>query len=325
MAKKPGTVAAFEWGPSSLKFVEMPRGERRVLSAGIFPLEPGRWRDRGHLAAQVRSALDVASRGKVEQVIASVPIGHAHLRVIETPADDAGGTARDHLAWDMSRYLARPLDLYALDFQPLADAAAEKGGRNAPQARRFAAAAFRRDEAAALRDIVETATGLPLTALDVDAAAVVNAFAAAHPEQLPDRTLIVQANLHAAALIRTRHGEFQGAMLRRDAGEALMASDPVAETQERAEGLQRCARGIAANLTAGEEAWGKPDRVVLCGELSADADFRELLRFHLPVPFTLIDPFATFPGPDAMDYPGAYPGAPLTAAVGLALRLAEER
>lgn len=312
MGKKPSTIAAFEVGPSRLKFVEMPRNERRVLSAGVFSLAPGRWRDRAHLAAQIRSALDTTALGKVERLVASAPLAHAHLRVVEVPP---GADARDHLLWDMSRYLARPPEAYAFDFQP------ENTVTAAGEARRYTVAAFRRDEAIALRDTLEHAAGVPLAALDVDAAAVINAFSSAYPEFLNDRAVILNANIEGTAVLRARHGGFHGASLRRDAGDSLR---PSAETQERAEGLLRLARGIAESLRAGEDAWSRPEHIFLCGDLSTDEDFQELLRSLLPEGFNLLNPFRNLPGPDPADCPDPYPGAPLTAATGLALRLAGE-
>jgi hypothetical protein len=113
----------------------------------------------------------------------------------------------------------------------------------------------------------------------------------------------------------------------RDTGDSLR---PGADAQERAEGLLRCVRGIAAALRNAEEGWEAPDHVLLCGELAVNADFRELLRTHLPTGstgstgFALLNPFRNLPGPNPDEHPGVYPGAPLAAATGLALRLAEE-
>lgn len=328
MGKKPFTIAAFDIGPSSLKFVEMLRDERRVLTAGVFPLAPGRWRDHGHLAAQIRSAIDTTAEGRIMRVIASVPLGNAHLRVVAVPDGDPAGI-RDDVVWDMAHYLARPLDLYALDVVPV-PAPAPSGAHAASSAdagdesdARVIVAAFRRDEAVALRDTLELATGLSLTALDVDAAALVNAFAFNYPEHATNgaRSVLIQANENATAVVRTRDGGFEGAVVLRDTGDALR---PGADAQERAEGLLRCVRGIAAALRNAEEGWEEPDHVLLCGELAVNADFRELLRAHLPIGFALLNPFRNLPGPNPDEHPAAYPGAPLAAATGLALRLAEE-
>lgn len=331
MAKKPLTVAAFEIGPSCLKFVEMPRNERRVLAVGIFPLEAGRWSETGYLAAQIRTALDTVSRGIVSRLVVSVPLGRAHLRVIDVPEE---ADPRDYVRWELSRYLARPLGAYAVDFQieepvPLVDAdgtpVENPDASDANLARRHLAVAFAREEAVALRDSVERATALPLSALDVDAAAVVNAFALAYPEHLADRTIVIHANTEVISLIRTRQGTFQGAQLRRDAGNALRAG---AETQERAEGLLRAVRGIVEALVIAEGdrhgGWNRPDRIFLCGDLAVDADFKELLRGSLPEGFSLLNPYRNMPGPDPADFPDAYPGARLCAATGLALRAVEE-
>jgi Tfp pilus assembly PilM family ATPase len=314
MAKKPSTVAAFEIGPSCLKFVEMSRNEPRILATGLFPLEPGRWYERAYLAAQVRSALDTAARGNVTRVIASIPLGHAHLRVLEVPA---GADVRDTVRWEFSQFLARPLDAYVLDFQ-----VAQRRTSEAHAATDLVlAAAFHREATILLREAVEHGSGLPLAVLDVDAAAVMNAFAFAHPEHLGDRVVIVHANTDAIALIRTRDGSFEGAVLRRDAGSALR---PEAEAQDRAEGLLRCVSGITESLSAFDGGWNRPDRIFLCGDLALDADFKELLRTRLPDGFHVLNPYRNLPGPDPADFPDAYPGARYCAATGLALRMAEE-
>lgn len=310
MGKKPSTVAAFEIRPSCLKFVEMARNERRILSAGMFPLAPGRGHDREHLAAQVRSALDTAALGNVTRLIACVPLGEAVLRVIDVPD---GLDARDHVVWELSQYLGRGLEDYAVDFQP--ENPVTDG------ADRYVAAAFPLAPTVGLRDTLEQATGLPLNTLDLDAAAVVNAFASAYPEFLPERVVLLHANTESTTVVRTHQGTFQGAVVRRDAGAALRSE---AEAQERAEGLLRCARGIAECIADATDGWNVPDRVLLCGDLAVDADFKELLRARLPGGFSLLNPYRNMPGPDPADSPGAYPGALFAAATGIALRMAEE-
>jgi|GEM_PF-1883655 len=314
MGKKPLTVVAFELGPDSLKFVEMARAERRVVAAGVFPLAPGRAHDREHLAAQLRSAIDVAGRGLPRHLIASVPVGEAALRVLEAPAGLSDAEMRDHAAWDMSVYLGHPVTEFVLDVQP-------GPRRDGTGTRSLIAAALPSTDALFLKETLETATGLPLAALDVDAAALVNAFAANYPELASGRTLLVLANTAATTLIRTQGGAFHGALVRRDAGEALRAG---AETQERAEGLLRLTRGLVESLHAGFDGWDAPEHILLAGDLSTDADFRELLKAHLPQGVAVLNPFRNIPGPDPLDQPEAYPGAPLAATVGLALRLAEE-
>lgn len=317
MAKLPATLAAFDIGPSGLKFVEMTRDAGQIVSAGRFELAPGRWNDREHLAAQVRSAIDTTARGRVTRVIAAVPLGHAHLRVIATPAEGGEDDARDHVAWDMAHYLARPLDVYAVDAQPLDVTRGEEV--------LYAAAAFRRVVALAIRDAVEEGSRLPLAALDVDAAALVNALALNYPEAGDASVLLIQAGREGTGLIRARHGRLEGVVYLRDDG-ALPGFGGADEAQEHAEGLLRRARAIAQYLRqAGEPA---PGRVLMAGDLAPDPDFRELVNSHLvgivEAPPALFNPFRNLSGPPPEEFPDVYPGAPLAAAVGLALRLAGE-
>ncbi|HEX2612554.1 MAG TPA: hypothetical protein VHO02_03055 [Fibrobacteria bacterium] len=313
MARKSGTVAAFEVSPSVLRLVEMTRDERRVLAAASMDLEAGRWLDPEHLAARARSLWAEAVRGKPTRLIASVPAAHAHFRVIDAPvAEDAD----DYLAWDMAGYLARPRADYALAFAP----AARTGHEGA---RRHVAAAFDRAKAAVVRDALASAAKLPLAALDVDAAAIANALEAAHPDSRAGLALVVQAERHAAAALRLRDGVVAGHAPAREPASATEASG-APDAQDRAEGLMKRAHALRDIVrTAGTE-WETPERAWLCGELAADEDFRELLRAETGIAFRLLNPFANLPGPDPADFPGAWPGAPYAAAVGLALRLLEE-
>lgn len=308
MGKKPATLAAFDVGAAYLKFVEMPLDERRVITAGVFPLAPGRWLDRDHLAAQVRSALDTTARGRVARLIASVPLGHAHLRATAAPGGDAA-TARGHGVWDMGQYLARPLDDYLTDAWPQ------------PAPGPVVTAAFRRGPAETFRAAVEAGADRPLDALDVDVAGIVNAYAANYPERAGLPAVLVQANVAGTAVVRVRGGLLEDVVFLRNDD---VPPVPGTDSQELAESLLGVAKGLGARLRDSGDDRGEPDPVFLCGDFAANADFRELLHAHLGVPYGLLNPFRNIPGPDPDEFPDVYPGAPLTAATGLALRLAEE-
>lgn len=318
MARKPVTVAAFEVAPSVLRFVEMTRDERRVLSAASTELETGRWLDPEHLAARARSLLAEAVRGRPNRLIASVPACHAHFRVIDAPVDGA----EDHLSWDMTRYLARPREEYSLAFAPAGKIVA---GNEAGGTRRHVAAAFDREKAARVRDALAAAAKMPLAALDVDAAAIADLLATAHPEACAGRTVVVQSEGHVAGVLRLRDGSPEGFSPVRDAGASGDdALRPDSDAQERAEILLKRARAIRVGLRNAGAEWEAPGRAYLCGRLALDEDFRELLRTQTGIAFRLLNPFANLPGPDPADFPGAWPGAPYATAVGLALRLLEE-
>jgi hypothetical protein len=244
-----------------------------------------------------------------------VPAAHAHFRVVDAPA--GAEDARDYLAWDMTGYLARPRADYALAFAP-----ARPGKEGTEGSRRHVAAAFDRAKAAVVRDALATATKLPLSALDVDAAAIANALEAAHPDSRAGLALVVQAERHGAAALRLRDGVTAGYAPAREPGGATGAAAP--DAQERAEGLMKRAHAIRDVVRAAGAEWEAPERAWLCGALAADEDFRELLRAQTGIAFRLLNPFANLPGPDPADFPGAWPGAPYAAGVGMALRLLEE-
>lgn len=337
MGKKPLTLVGLELGTDHVRLVEMLRDERRVIASGVFPVAFGRNHDREHLMAQVRSAFAVV-RGSPRAVIASVPLGQAWLRVLDIPEDAHDDAAvRDHVEWDMSRYLGR--DREEIDRDLVLDILAAPGGSSHPRRalvhpRRALVAGFPRAEALALRALVEEVSGAPLVALDVDAAALVNVCAVNHAASAGAAaardTLVIQAHARATTIVRIRDGAFQGATVRQeDVGDvaepgALPSGASAAAQMPRVRGVLDALAALAS-LHAEEEAGeATPSQILLCGELAREGGFRELLRAHLPEPFSLLNPFRNITGPDPMEYPEAYPGAALAVPVGLAWRLAED-
>jgi hypothetical protein len=312
-SRKPSTLVALEFAPSHVRFVEMQPDGQHVVSAGVVALEgpTDGGSDVGTLAEAVRAALSQTRGFHRGTLIGSLPVRHAFLRRIDLPAETRDIPAA--LRWDMEKYLARPLDWYALDFQPLAGADADGGLR-------YLAAAYRLSEIEAVREAVAEAGAPPLAALDLDAAALINVLAINYPECLTERTLIIKADARATSFFRTQGGEYLGGSVQRDGGEVSFgAIDP----QERAERLLHRARLITLGLPDALGAWEEPERIFLCGDLAGDADFRELLKTRgLIAPFALLNPFRKISGPHPDAYPAAYPGAPFAAAVGLALRAA---
>jgi Tfp pilus assembly PilM family ATPase len=317
---KASSVVALDFGPSTLRFVEMmPEGnpKNQVLSAGVVILEAGD--DASTHADRIRSVLrrTVAFRAGPQggTLIASVPLRHAFLRLTEVPEETEDVPAA--LRWDMAQYLARPLDWYALDFLPQGDA-------EASHAQRYLAAAYRHSEVETLLAALADAGAPAPVALDIDALATLDAFAANYPECLPERTVIVKADAEATLLFRTRNGEYLGGLVQRESPDVPFHA---MEAHERAEHLLHRARMITLALGGaagaphnGSAEWTEPERIFLCGDLSGDADFRELLKTGMQAPFALLNPFRKVSGPDPDAYPVAYPGAPFAAAVGLALR-----
>lgn len=276
----------------------------------MLPLAPGHWRDPEHLEAQMRTLL-ASARGRVARLTASVPLCHGFLRLIDLPADteDVG----DALRWDMSRYLARPVDLYALDWQA--------SRRQAPEgSQTWLTAAFRRTELGTLRSAAAAVSPAPLEAVDLDATALINAFTANYPEFKDDDTCLIKADHHATTCVRTQGGDFAGAAVRRHHVNAPAGDDP----QERAESLLQRAQSVVEDLNACARGEGNPDRILLCGDLTSDPDFRDLVKVRSPVPCTLLNPYRNLAAPDPTEFSHAHPGAPFAVVVGMALRLTEE-
>lgn len=311
MPRKPSSHLALDYGPSSLRFVEMSGDGSRVLSAGLLPFAGGSWRGEESLTALARTALAQALGFDGGRVAVTVPLCHAFVRQVEIPA--AAEDAATALRWDMEQYLARPVDLYAVDHQPLKGSGPHGG-------RLFLSAAYRLSEVERLLRALERAGAPRPTAIDVDALSTVNAFAVNYPENLDERALIVQADRHATACYRTLQGEYLDGSVEPEADPSLPA-DP----QERAERLLRRANAVADNLRLALRDWPAAERIFLCGELAGDADFRELLKARMTGGYALLNPFRKLTGPSPENHPYAYPGAPFAAAVGLGLRLAGGR
>lgn len=308
MPKRPETIVALEIRPSEIRLAELARDGQRVLTASRLPLVPERWLDPDHLSAAMRSLLD-GTTGRPVRLAASLPLGIAHLRRVVAPA---GRDARDHLAWDLETWLGEPLDAFAWDHAPLPSAVPEDD-----EGETHLVACAPREIALRVRDAVERAAGRPLALLDVDAAVLPRLLPVNYPD-VP-AALLVHAHADATAVVETRGGVPVSIRVLREAAEAVA---PGNGPQERAEGLLRLARalgGLAAESFPATTDAGSGPNVLVGGPLAVDPDFRELLRTHVPAA-TLLNPFRNLPGPDPATHPEAYPGAPLAAAVALALR-----
>jgi Tfp pilus assembly PilM family ATPase len=311
MSRKPSSLLALDYGPSSLKFVEMSFDGSRVLAAGLMRFSENAWRGEESITTLLRTALAQALGFDGGKVALTVPLCHAFVRQVEIPA--AAEDAATALRWDMEQYLARPADLYAIDHQPL-EGPGPHGGRL------FLSAAYRLSEVERLLRALDAAGSSRPVAFDIDALSTVNAFAYNYPESLGERTVIVQADRHATACYRTLNGEYLDGAVEHEA-DASLPADP----QERAERLLRRANAIADNLRLALRDWPAAERVFLCGELAGDADFRELLKTRMTGGYALLNPFRKLTGPNPENHPNAYPGAPFSAAVGLGLRIAGGR
>ena len=324
MSKRPETVVALEIRPSEARMAELARNGRRVLATSRLPLAPGRWLDPDHLSATVRTLLDATSGGKSARLAVSLPSGVAHLRRVLAPA---GPAAREHLAWDLETWLGEPLDAYVWDHASLTSGTTRKAARagsdgDAEAGTPHLVACAPRETARLVRDAVARAAGRPPALLEVDAAVLPRLLPVNYPEH-PGAALLVHAHADATTVVDVRAGVPVALRVLRDAAEAFA---PGSGPQERAEGLLRLARvlGRIAADTAAEAAGSTADGseaapVLVGGTLAVDADFRELLRAHVPTA-ALLNPFRHLAGPDPATHPEAYPGAPLAAAVALALR-----
>ncbi len=301
------SIVAVEFSPAYLKLVEFLPLENQIAMVAVKPLEVSRWGDDAYLQEQIRATLAKHVQAKRMDLVGSVSAGHAVLRTVEIPEGE--DNPLDALQWDMEQYLARPLDDYLMDYQALGPNSAENG-------RLYLVAAYRRSQVDRVQRLLE-ASGSPLVVLDVDAFAAVNAFEVNYPEMQSGRTLLVKADAEALTCIRAQNGMFFGC-------EAGTVDPGIIDLngQAKTDKLLDIVQAVRKRLDAAQDAWGEVENVMLCGDLSLDGEFRELLGANITLPLTPLNAFkevAFALSPEQTER--LMPSAPQCASVlGLALR-----
>ncbi len=290
-----------------LKLVEFLPLENQIAMVAVKPLEISQWNNDAYLSEQVSAALEKHVSGDQVELVAAVPAEHAVVRLVEIPASE--DNVLDALQWDMEQYLAAPLDEFLMDYQAVGPNASETG-------RVYLVAAYRRKEVDRLRAIFES-TGFPLSVLDVDAFAALNAFEINYPDMHAGRTLVVKADAHNVQCLRVAGGHFLS-LDSRPVDVGLLDLSGEAKT----DGILSVVQGIRASLDAAMDALGEVDNVVVCGDLSLDPEFRELLESNCPMPLIPLDAFKEVAFALSPEKSAVFaPSAPQCAgALGLALR-----
>lgn len=297
------SVVAVEINPAHLKFVEFLPFENRIASVVVEPMDPGQWDDDLYLEEQIRNVVQKHTRAETADFVTSVSASHALFRTVEI--SDEEEDFHDALRWEMEQYLARPLDEYLMDYHPMGPTVMGTG-------RAFLTAAYRRSAADRIQAIWEKA-GAPLSILDVDAFAVVNAFEANYPALKDGPAFLIKADANATLCIRTRKGMFVG----------LDVIPLDAQTIGWAGVFPGLVEEIKSSFEAAEASDGKIAQVFLCGDLSLHEKLLDLLKYELSMPVTLLDPFREMRFIEGAEMEDAFSLASQCAGVlGLALRRA---
>jgi Tfp pilus assembly PilM family ATPase len=290
-----------------LKLVEFLPLENQIAMVAVKPLEISQWNNDRYLSEQIRAALEKHISGDQVELVAAVPAEHAVVRLVEIPVGEEN--ILDALQWDMEQYLAAPLDEFLMDYQAVGPNANESG-------RVYLVAAYRRSEVDRIKAIFES-TGFPLAVLDVDVFAALNAFEVNYPEMVSGRTLVVKADAHCVQCMQVSGGHFQS-METRPVDVGILDLSGEAKT----DGILGIIQGIRTSLDAAMDALGEVDNVIVCGDLSLDPEFRELLESNCPIPLIPLDAFKEVAFALSPEKSAVFaPSAPQCAgALGLALR-----
>lgn len=272
----PRSVVALEFSPAYLKLVEFLPQENQIATVAVKPLDVSQWGDDAYLLEQIQGLLAKHVPHKNVDLVSAVAAEHAMLRLVEVPNGE--DNVLDALQWDLEQYLTRSLDDYLLDYQAVGSNAAENG-------KLYLVAAYRRSEVERLRRLLES-TGFPLSVLDIDAFAAINAFEANYPELQSGKTLLVKADAQAMTCLRVQNGMFQGY-------DAIPVDTSILElsAQAKTDRLLDLVQEVRARFEASQDAWGGVDQVLVCGDLALDGEFRELLESNLSVPLVSLNPF----------------------------------
>ena len=308
MAKSSASsVLALEFSPAFMKLVEFSPMENRIATVAIKPMDASRWNDDAYLEDQIKTVVSRHAHGKNLDLVTAVSAGHAMLRTVEVPEGEEN--IQDALEWDMEQFLARPLDEYLMDYQAL-------GSNESENSRLYLVAAYRKTEVERVRRLAES-TGFPLSVLDVDVFAALNAFEANYPELQSGKTFLIKADSDSISCVTARNGAFIGCDTAPvDAGMADLTG------QARTDRLLDLIASVRNRLDAARRMGGEVDHVILCGDLARDIEFSEMLTSSLPIAPITLDAFKqmSFIGSDSIPVE-IVPSAPqIASALGLALR-----
>src|SRR5690606_17584759 len=232
---------------------------------------------------------------------------NALIRQIEIP--DSEDNIIDAIHWEMEQYLFHPLEEYVLDFQAL-------GPNREETAKAYLVAAFRRSEVVRFQGIMER-SGCKLAVMDLDIFAAQNVFEINYPEKLPLKTFLIKADSHVVKCIRFRNGQFLSF-------ETVPVNDAFITSggEYKSDLVLGLVNQVRASLERAQDAWEGVDQIVLCGDLSLDDEFREMLEANLPAEITHLNAFKEITFALSPEKSAVFmPSAPQCAgAVGLALR-----
>lgn len=275
MKKSANTIVALDISPASLKLAEYLPLENQIATVFEQAIDPNQWGNDAYLREAVSQCIRQRVQSAKFEIVSSVAGDHSLVRQVEIPNSE--DNIQDAIEWEMEQYLVHPLPEYLMDWQAL-------GPNREETARLFLVAAYRRQEAMRIKQIIEE-TGHSLTVLDVDFFAAQNVFEVNYPERLPLKTLLIKADAHSLKCLRVQNGGFVGCDIR-NVDESLSDLGGT-DRMDRIRGLTREVHAIADRI---QSDWGL-EGCIVCGDLAVDNDFRGELEAGLPIEVEALDTF----------------------------------
>lgn len=305
---KTSSVIGLDLGLSVAKMVEYSRDKKQVTTMAKLFLDREDWANEKSLSKKIKQWLHEKKQARSAELIAAVPAEYAVMHKAWIPADEKN--FREYMRWDLEQYLGDSRDDYLMSFQTV-EANADLGYTE------YQVGAYRKTEVLRLKKLLHFSE-MPLTVLDVDAFAILNAYEANYPEHHPYHTLLIKADFNGIAMLHVHKSRFL------DFHVLPMPENFLAQSEDE---KVSCFRSQATRLTKYfQQSFlgsisGDP-LVVLAGDLSTDAAFITILREGLGQEVQLLDAFKEVHFPHDPEHAAKVKeNAPQCAtALGLALR-----
>ncbi len=315
MFKKKANILGLDVGKSVIKLVEYSRVKKQVITLAKLFIEPSEWKNEKELKKKIFAWLEEKKQANKTEIVAALSGEFSVLRNIALPSDEKN--IREAIKWELEQYLNDPLSHYSLDYSPSSESTKENPA--------YIATAFRKAEVEKMVRILDGGPHIPLTVLDIDVAATINAFEANYPEHLDKKTILLKADLNSILCIYTKNGQFlQMESLR------MPEEYVAAELEERQEIINVMVPKIKILVESGFMEKGSPvvpDKVYFCGDLAADFDFSQELEKEFEIEIEKLNAFKSIDFPYDPEYADkVLETAPQCAtALGLALRFAGDK
>ncbi len=300
------SVVGLDLGQSVIKMAEYSKSEKQILAIAKLFVEPTDWSDTEQFKSRLQEWLLNNIQGKRPELSACLTISQATIRPISVPPDEK--QLDEAVLWDMSKFTAANLDEHHLVYT-------RQNSGNMPDQKVLLSALCSKDTIKKTTELLSFLS-LPLTTLDIDTFATINALNANYPNQSAKPAIILKADLGFVQCISTQSGQYIDHDLINIPSDF---ADLSGETRSQA--LIQVGQDIKQSLQS-ITPHSENSKLFICGDLSSDVDLHQLIQQQQGEPPVLLDAFRKIKFPCAPeDLDKAKETAPQCAtAVGLALR-----